>query len=89
MSVFEATHKLVAPAGEEIPVMLVSQKESTRYLVVTLEDGAQESTAIYEWHPSEGITYKGFNLDGLNIVPLQGRCSSWPRALSESWEMVI
>lgn len=86
MSVFEATHKLVAPAGEEIPVMLVSQKDTVRYLVMTIEDSEEAIAPIYEWHPSEGVTYMGFKLDGLRILPLEctGRGS-----VSESWRMVV
>lgn len=71
MTVFKPTHKLVAPAGEEIPVMLVSQKESLRYLVVSAEEYEEGSSAIYEWHPAEGVTYSGYKLDGLEIVALE------------------
>lgn len=72
MRIFKATHKLVPPAGEEIPVMLLSQKNSVRYLVMTPENYEDPSFPIYEWHPSEGVAYRGFYLDTLRIVPLRG-----------------
>lgn len=71
MTVFKPTHLLVAPAGEQIPVMLISQKESLRYLVVTAEEYEEKSTPIYEWHPCEGVTYRGYYLNGLEILPLE------------------
>lgn len=82
MRVFEATHKLVAPAGEEIPVMLLSQKNSVRYLVMTPANYEDQSFPIYEWHPSEGVTYQGFYLDTLMIVALSGE--SLPSSASQS-----
>ncbi|MBW4682312.1 MAG: hypothetical protein KME19_19670 [Microcoleus vaginatus WJT46-NPBG5] len=81
MRVFEATHKLVAPAGEQIPVMLLSQKDRVRYLVMTPENYEDQSFPVYEWHPSEGVTYQGFYLDGLMIVELS--CESLPSSASQ------
>ncbi len=71
MTVFKPTHLLLSPAGEEIPVMLVSQKESLRYLVVTAEEHEEGSAPVYEWHPCEGVTYSGYKLDGLEIWALE------------------
>ncbi|MBW4497914.1 MAG: hypothetical protein KME26_33620 [Oscillatoria princeps RMCB-10] len=86
MSVFQPTHKLVAPAGEEIPVMLLSQKQSFRYLAVTAEEYEEGSAPIYEWHPSEGVTYRGFKLDGLSVLALDSRSKSLPQPASEPVE---
>ncbi|WP_234488538.1 hypothetical protein [Oxynema sp. CENA135] len=73
MNVFTPTHKLRAPAGEEIPVMLVSQPGQLRYLVVSAVEHAEGSVPTYTWHPSEGVTYQGYPLEGLEMLPLSGR----------------
>lgn len=86
MSVFQPTHKLVAPAGEEIPVMLLSQKQSFRYLAVTAEEYLEGSAPMYEWHPSEGVTYRGFKLDGLSIFALEVGRESLPQPACEPVE---
>jgi hypothetical protein len=86
MSVFKPTHKLVAPAGEEIPVMLLSQKQSFRYLAVTAEEYQEGSAPIYEWHPSEGVTYRGFKLDGLSILAQESGRKSLPGSACEPVE---
>ena len=85
MSAFKPTHKLVAPAGEEIPVMLLSQKQSFRYLAVTAEEYQEGSAPMYEWHPSEGVTYRGFKLDGLSVLELESGSSPAPQS---AWEPV-
>jgi hypothetical protein len=71
MSIFAPTHKLIAPAGEETPVMLFSQSESHKYQVMSEIEYLEGSEAIYEWHPSQGVTYRGFALNGLKILPLE------------------
>lgn len=81
MRVFEATHTLVTPAGEQIPVMLLSQKDHVRYIVMTPENLEDQSFPVYEWHPSEGVTYQGFHLDGLMIMELS--CQSLPSSTSQ------
>ena len=86
MSVFKPTHKLVAPAGEEIPVMLLSQKQSFRYLAVTAEEYQEGSAPMYEWHPSEGVTYRGFKLDGLSVLALGSGRKSLPQPACEPVE---
>ncbi|AFY82260.1 hypothetical protein [Oscillatoria acuminata] len=71
MSIFAPTHKLIAPAGEETPVMLFSQSESHKYQVMSEIEYLEGSEAIYEWHPCQGVTYRGFVLNGLKILPLE------------------
>ncbi|MCT7985725.1 hypothetical protein NG796_20845 [Laspinema sp. A4] len=71
MSIFAPTHKLIAPAGEETPVMLFSQSESHKYRVMSEIEYLEGSEAIYEWHPCQGVTYRGFVLNGLKILPLE------------------
>ncbi len=69
-SEFQPTYQLVAPAGEKIPVMLVSQAHSFRYLVISRIEWEGDSPAVYEWHPSEGVTCQGIQLEALSILPL-------------------
>ncbi|WP_324632619.1 hypothetical protein [Phormidium sp. CCY1219] len=69
MKSFTPTHKLIAPAGEEIPVMLVSNCQNVRYQVISEVEYVEGSPAIYEWHPAEGVTYRGCRLEGLEIHP--------------------
>lgn len=71
MSIFAPTHKLITPAGEGTPVMLFSQSESHKYRVMSEIEYLEGSEAIYEWHPSQGVTYRGFVLNGLKILPLE------------------
>ncbi|MBO0349235.1 hypothetical protein J0895_08980 [Phormidium pseudopriestleyi FRX01] len=71
MSIFAPTHKLIAPAGEENPVMLFSKSESHKYRVISEIEHFEGSEAIYEWHPCQGVTYRGFVLNGLKILPLE------------------
>lgn len=84
---FLASYKLVAPAGEEVPVMLVSQPETFRYRVISQAEYEEKSTPLYEWHPSEGVTYRGFPLPGLEILSLEEEVSSpaptWGRLLGK------
>lgn len=70
MTIFQATHKLIAPAGEEIPVMLVSQPDNMRYLVMTEIDYEEQTQPFYQWLPGQGVTYNGWKLEGLEILPL-------------------
>ncbi|WP_199248310.1 hypothetical protein [[Phormidium] sp. ETS-05] len=72
-SEFQPTYQLVAPAGEQIPVMLVSQAQSFRYLVISRIEWEGDSPAVYEWHPSEGVTCQGIKLEALEILPLADR----------------
>lgn len=51
--------------------MLVSQHNSLRYGVMSKVEYQEGSQPIYHWHPSEGVTYKGVLLDGLEIRPLE------------------
>jgi len=69
MNPFEPTHKLIAPAGEEIPVMLVLKTENTNYLVISEIEYEEGSEPCYEWHPDRGVTYAGMQLEGLEIFP--------------------
>lgn len=73
MSIFAPTHKLIAPGGEETPVMLFSQSETHRYQVISEIEYLEGSEPIYEWHPCQGVTYRGFVLNGLKILPLKVR----------------
>lgn len=83
---FLASYKLVGPAGEEIPVMLVSQANNLRYRVISEAEYEDQGISMYEWHPSEGVTYRGFPLPGLEILSLEERGSSrtpsWARLLA-------
>ncbi len=54
MSIFAPTHKLIAPAGEETPVMLFSQSDSHKYRVMSEIEYLEGSEAIYEWAPLSG-----------------------------------
>lgn len=83
---FLATYKLLGPAGEEIPVMLVSKPKNFRYRVISEAEYEDQGISMYEWHPSEGVTYRGCPLPGLEILPLEERGSSrtpsWARLLA-------
>ena len=69
MNLFQPTHKLIAPAGEEIPVMLVSKTANRNYLVISEIEYEEGSEPCYEWHPDCGVTYAGMQLEGLEILP--------------------
>lgn len=71
MSIFAPTHQLITPTGEGTPVMLFSQSESHKYRVMSEIEYLEGSEAIYEWHPCQGVTYRGFVLTGLKILPLE------------------
>jgi hypothetical protein len=71
MEPFKATHEILTPAGEHIPVRLISQKESVKYRVLTAEQWPDPSTGFYEWHPSEGVSYQGIHLAGLTLHELE------------------
>jgi len=76
MASFQPTHKLIAPAGEEIPVMLVSCSEHPNYLVITEIEHESGTDPFYQWHPYQGVTYNGFQLGELEILPLNFKKSS-------------
>lgn len=67
---FQPTHKLIAPAGEEIPVLLVPELGTIHYLVITEIEYVEGTVPFYRWHPLQGVTYNGIKLEGLNILPL-------------------
>lgn len=84
---FLASYKLISPAGEEIPVMLVSQPKTFRYRVISeAEYEEDQGISMYEWHPSEGVTYRGFPLPGLEVLSLgergSSRTPSWAKLLA-------
>ena len=70
MTIFQPTHKLMAPAGEEIPVMLVAKTENRNYLVISEIEYEEGTDPFYQWHPDQGVTYAGMQLKGLDILPL-------------------
>lgn len=86
---FNPTHQLVSPAGEEIPVLLISQQESLRYLIVSAEEYLEGSEPIYEWHPSEGVSYSGIVLDGLKVEPLPYCRLFWPNVTGLAYNSVL
>ena len=86
---FQAGYRLVAPAGEEIPVMLVSQSDTFRYRVISEVEYEEQSTPLYEWHPSEGVTYRGFPLPGLEILSLNEEVSSPVPSWTPSWGRLL
>lgn len=84
MTMFTPTHKLMAPAGEEIPVMLISQPEQMDYLVITEVEYESGTDAFYQWHPYRGVMYNGTKLDGLNIFPLEYSQNQWRLTYNKS-----
>ena len=73
MNTFQPTHKLMAPAGEEIPVMLVAETENMNYLVISEIEHQEGKEPFYQWHPARGVTYNGLRIDGLEILPLASK----------------
>ena len=83
MNIFNPTHNLIAPAGEEIPVMLLAHPERINYyLVITEIEYEEGSDPFYHWHPCQGVTYNGLQVDGLEILPLIS--TIYPYKLTES-----
>lgn len=70
MTVFQPTHQLIGPAGEEIPVMLVPDAKHMSYLAIGAIEYYEQTEPVYSWSPDRGVTYNGFKLEGLEIVPL-------------------
>jgi hypothetical protein len=68
---FHPTHQLIAPAGEEIPVLLVPELGKIHYLVITEVEYEEGTAPFYRWHPLQGVTYNGIKLEGLKVLPLE------------------
>lgn len=71
MKSFQPTHQLIAPAGEQIPVLLVPEISTVSYLVITEIEYEEGTAPFYRWHPLQGVTYNGIKLEGLKVLPLE------------------